>query len=225
MEILTQRISPRWVQEGLTIFADDRWAAWTVEDRSTLRRSLREIQTVIDVLEENGLQLNAKKSAILFDLKGKDVMKELGVYVQKNEEGKRMLFHSQQGPLAIPVRKSHEYLGTIFAYRESSQLNLQHRLQKSRGQYAMLRKVMHARRVISKQHRYRVWSAGVLTSAMYGIYAAGLTARGKTQLKAMVSRQRRAIAAMPAHITHVTNSEVRDQFGFTDILQQLHARS
>ena len=36
MEILAQRISPKWVQEGLTIFADDHWAAWTVEDRSTL---------------------------------------------------------------------------------------------------------------------------------------------------------------------------------------------
>ena len=225
MEILAQRISPKWVQEGLTIFADDHWAAWTVEDRSTLRGALREIQTVIDVLEENGLQLNAKKSAILFDLKGKDVMKELGVYMQQNEEGKRMIFQSQQGSLAIPVRKSHEYLGTIFAYRESSQLNLQHRLLKSRGQYAMLRKVVHARRIISKQHRYRIWSAGVLTSATYGIYAVGLTTSGKTQLKAMVSRQLRAIAAMPAHLTHVTNLEVRAQFGFPDILEQIHTQA
>ena len=78
MEILIQRIGHQWVQEGLTIFADDHWAAWKVEDRHTLGRSLKEIQTVIDVLEENGLKLNAKKSAILFDLKGKDVMEELG---------------------------------------------------------------------------------------------------------------------------------------------------
>ena len=210
MEILIQRVGYQWVQEGLTIFADDHWAAWKVEDRPALKRSL-----VIDALEENGLMLNAKKSAILFDLKGKDVMKELGVYVQKTEERKKMLFQSQQGQITIPVR-------TIFAYRDSSQLNLQHRLNKSRGQYAMPRKVIHARRVIAKQHRFRVWMAGVLTSATYGLYTVGLTATGKTQLQAMISRQLRAIAAVPAHITHVTNSEVRDQFGFKDILQQLY---
>ena len=64
--------------------------------------------------------------------------------------------------------------------------------------------------------------AGVLTSATYGLYTVGLTTTGKTQLQAMVSRQLRAIASVPAHITHVTNSEVRDQFGFQDILLQLH---
>ena len=139
MEQLQQHISRAWVKEGLTIFADDHWAAWKIEDRQTLRQALRGIQTVIKVLEDNGLQINAKKSAILYDLKGKDVMKEMGTYVQKTDSGKCMLMQSCQGQIAIPIKKSHEYLGTVFAYRDSQNLNLQHRLGKSRGQYASLK--------------------------------------------------------------------------------------
>ena len=63
--------------------------------------------------------------------------------------------------------------------------------------------------------------AGVLTSATYGLYTVGLSTNGKTQLQAMVSRQLRALAALPAHTTHVTNSAIREQFGFTDVVQQL----
>ena len=63
--------------------------------------------------------------------------------------------------------------------------------------------------------------AGVLTSATYGLYTVGLSTSGKTQLQAMVSRQLRALAALPAHTTHVTNSAIREQFGFTDVIQQL----
>ena len=61
MEQLIQRINYKWVQGGLTIFADDHWAAWTGGDRHSLRCSPREIQTVINVLEENGLKMNANK--------------------------------------------------------------------------------------------------------------------------------------------------------------------
>ena len=104
MEQLQQQISREWVKEGLTIFADDHCAAWKVEDRQTLKQALSGIQTVIHVLEDNGLQINAKKSAILYDLKGKDVMKEMGVYIQKTESGKCMLMQSQQGQIAIPIK-------------------------------------------------------------------------------------------------------------------------
>ena len=97
---LKQHVSRAWVKEGLTIFADDHWAAWKIEDRQTLRQALRGIQTVIKVLEDNGLQINAKKSAILYDLKGKDVMKEMGTYIQKTDSGKCMLMQSCQGQIA-----------------------------------------------------------------------------------------------------------------------------
>ena len=222
MEQLQQHISREWVKEGLTIFAGDHWAAWTVEDRQTLKQALRGIQTIINVLEDNGLQISAKKSAILYDLKGKDVMKEMGVYMRKAESGKCVIMQSTQGQIAIPVKKSHEYFGTVFAYRDSPNLNLQCRLGKKQGTVRFFRRTIHARR-LSKTHRNRVWMAGVVTSATYGLYTVGpvgLSTNGKTQLQAMVSGHLRALAALPAHITHVTNSEFREQFGFTSRSRQ-----
>ena len=149
-------------------------------------------------------------------------MKELGFTCKKRRRGKRCSSKACKAAKSPSWFGSHTSTWAIFAYRESCNLNLQHKLQQSRRQYAMLRKVIHAKRIISKQHRYRVWMARVFTSATYGIYTVGLTINRKTQLKAMVSGQLRATALLPAHPTHVTNSEVREQLGFKDSLQQLH---
>ena len=95
------------------------------------------------------------------------------------------------------MRASHEYLGTVFSYRDAENLTLQHRLKRARGTYALLWSVILARRVLGMQHRFRIWQAGVLSSANYGLGATGLTVNGKIQLQAMVSRHLRAIAFEP----------------------------
>ena len=141
----------------------------------------------------------------------------------KKEGQKYMQMQGPQGSMQIPVRASHEYLGTVFS-QDAENLTLQHRIKHSGGQYAMLRPVILARRVVGMQHRFRIWQAGVLSSACYGLGATGLAVNEKIQLQAMVSRHLRAIASLPAHVTHIPNSEIRDKFQCQDVLQVLHAQ-
>ena len=109
----------------------------------------------------------------------------------------------------------------MLAYRDPQTLTLQHRLGKARGQYALLRKTLHARRLISSKHRYRIWKAGVPASACYGLLATGLTVTGRTQLLAMAARQLRALAGKPAHLTHETNESIRQRFGCAELTEDL----
>ena len=129
----------------------------------------------------------------------------------------------QMGETAlIPIVKQHDYLGTIIAFRDPATLTLNKRLMKARGQYSMLRKTINSPRIASKKCRYRIWEAGVLSSSTYGLLASGLTATGCCKLRQMASRQTRAIARLPAHLTHVSNVQVRARLGAPDVVQMLH---
>ena len=86
----------------------------------------------------------------------------------------------------------------------------------------MLRKIINSPRIVSKRCRYRIWEAGVLSSSTYGLLATGLTASGCTKLRQMASRQTRAIARLPSHLTHVPNVQIRAILGASDVIQQLH---
>ena len=149
LDALEDHFGKAWIQEGVTIYADDQWAAWLVRSRDELAQALQGIEAV-------GLVVNATKSAILYHLRGKDVHTELRKHMTKKEGQKYMQLQGPQGHMQLPVRASHEYLGTVFSYTDAENLTLQHRIKRSRGQYAMLRPVILARRVVGMQHRFRI---------------------------------------------------------------------
>ena len=63
----------------------------------------------------------------------------------RNEQSHLVVRTSEE--VLIPIKKHYEYLGTVLAYRDLQTLTLQHRLGKAKGQYALLRKTLHARRL------------------------------------------------------------------------------
>ena len=222
MDELAQRISWEWLQKLFTFYADDALASWLVRGPEHLQQALENIQTVIEVFNRLGMKINVKESAILYDLKGLDVKKILKKKLVK-AQGSFFLKAQQQGEqVLIPIVRQHDYLGTIISFRDPANLTLNKRLLKARGQYSMLRKIINSIRIVSKKCRYRIWEAGVLSSSTYGLLATGLTTTGCTRLRQMASRQTRAIARLPARLTHVPNVQVRALLGAPDVVQQLH---
>ena len=220
MDKLRVQMAPGWQDDGLTWYADDAFAAWLVRGADDLRQALSDIHTIITVLREHGMEIQQDKCAVLLNLHGKEknkILKQRIVY--RNEQAHLVVRTSEE--VLIPIKKHHEYLGTVLAYRDPQTLTLQHRLGKAKGQYALLRKTLHARRLVSSKHRYRIWKAGVPSSACYGLLATGLTVTGRNQLLAMAARQLRALAGKPAHLTHVTNESIRQQFGCAELTEDL----
>ncbi|CAE7319065.1 pol [Symbiodinium sp. CCMP2592] len=210
----------RWTEDGLTWYADDAFAAWKIQDAASLRQALGDIQLIIAVLEEHGMAIEPSKCAVLYNLQGNEVKKILRHAKVRRQEQTYLLARESPETL-VPIKKQHEYLGTILAYRDPQTLTLQHRLSKARGQYALLRKTLHAKRLVTRKHRYRIWKAGVQASACYGLLATGLTVTGRTQLLAMSARQLRSIAGRPAHLTHESNAEIRNLFDCVEWTEDL----
>ena len=171
------------------------------------------------------MTISPSKTAILYELKGLDVSKTLKDFRVKYRQEVFLKFQQHGQEIKIPVKKSHDYLGTVISYRDAQALTLQKRLIKARGQYSMLRKTINSPRVIGCQHRFKIWQAGVVSSATYGLGSVGLNTTGHTKLRATTSRQARAIAHLPAHITHVSNAEVRERLGSNDVVEAIRAQA
>ena len=64
-----------------------------------------------------------------------------------------------------------------------------------------------------------------MSSTTYGLQAVGLNFTSATKLRAMASGQMRAIAKLPAHITHVSNDSVRKLFRTQDVILTLREQA
>ena len=64
----------------------------------------------------------------------------------------------------------------------------------------------------------------MLSAATYGLLSVGVTGASKRSLQAMASRQMRAIARRPAHLTRLTNAQVRQALNAEEPLAALHAQ-
>ena len=221
MDELAKNISWEWLQRLFTFYADDAFASWLIQEPAHLQQALENVQTVIDVFNRMGMN-QRQKICYFIHLKGLDAKKILKKSLVKNQ-GSVSLKVQQLGEQAlIPIVRQHDYLGTVISFRDPAALTLNKRLVKARGQYKMLRKTINSPRIASKQCRYRIWEAGVLSSSTYGLLASGLTTTGCSRLRQMASRQTRAIAKLPVRQTHVPNVQIRAVLRAPDVIQQLH---
>ena len=208
----------------MTFFADDALGCWNIHSLSELRKAFADIQAIVDVFNEQGMTLSNDKSVVLYDLRGRDAGKFLARRKVRKHQRQHFLFHQRGQDLWVPIKKSHDYLGAIIAYRDAQSKTVTHRLKKARGQYSQLRKTINSARIVSNRPRYHIWRAGVLSAATYGLLSVGVTGASKRSLQAMASRQMRAIARRPAHLSQLTNAQVRQALNAEEPLAALHAQ-
>ena len=222
---LARRRSLQWVQQALTLFADDTWANWTVNTLADLVTALADLQVILEVLEDFGLTVNYTKTAVLYQLKGKQadvclqrllVYKRGKPYFQLQVNGRKQL---------LPIKDRHEYLGTVVTYTQRMSRNIVHRTAKAKHRRESLKPTLHAHKHISVKYRLRVWQACVESSLLYSLEALGVDWHGMKQLEVLTLRHLRAILCMPAHLTHTTNQAVQDASGLLPSLRTLLGRT
>ena len=109
---------------------------------------------------------------------------------------------------AIPIVSEHVYLGCVVTYASYEAATLQHRLSVGKERYRQLRKVVNSRKVLGRGHRLNIWFTCVWSTMQYGLTACGVLATGLKELQSVMMKHVRAISAMPAHLTHVSDNEL-----------------
>ena len=195
MDAVRVEFDDQWLQEHLTLFADDAHCGWLFHDEREL--SLAEAAQLLSLLVSMGLRINASKSVALVTLGGtraSHVRKQLIPSADKPF----ITFVDGQSTWSLPVVRKHVYLGACVGYHSFG-------LRQAAANFTRLRKVLMSKRYLSLHWRIRLWRSTVLSSLEYGIAGAGLTKRGLHRFRACVMKQLRSIASSPVYITRETN--------------------
>ena len=208
MDTLESRLPPGWIDDVLTLFADDCWGSWLLHSLSDLRKALSELTILLCTLEDYKMQINYSKTAVLLKFVGKQAKQALHeITVMKNGvRHLRLVVHDVER--LIPIKDSHEYLGTKVTYDGPREANLTHRLHCGQRKFQMIQKALTGHHAITQEHRTRLWSACVRTSLHYSLSAAGLNEPDLRRLETRTLKHLRAILRLPAHKTHVSNTEI-----------------
>ena len=175
LSMLQDRRSEAWVQQVLTLFADDVWGAWEIRNARDLDQAIADVSLVLEALETLNMTINYSKTAILLKLVGKDAqrLKQQHTFMKAGQLHLRVSVHGRE--CGIPIKDQHEYLGTIVTYRHRHQRNMQHRLKACLARYQGLRKLLNGSHHLAVHHRLRLWQACICTSAFYAQHIVGVT--------------------------------------------------
>ena len=205
----------------MTIFADDHLGAWTFHTQADILAMERDVITMFRVLTDAGMCVNPSKSKLVITVKGAEAERYMKRRITHVQGQPRWCFGEGDARVEIPIVAEFVYLGTIVTLGRQSDRTVSHRLDEARKREGQLRKCIRNRTVLRAGTRVAIWRACVVASAMYGLLAQELTATNVTTLRQWYHKSLRAVTNTPAHLTHVSNAELRAAFGLLDPLESL----
>ena len=219
-DILTQIVQNAFTGP-ITIFADDHIGAWTFHTVDDIIAMEQEVLRLFRVLSEAGLSVSPSKSKLVVQAQGAATERYLADRTVHHHGQPHWCFGEGENMVAVPIVKEFVYLGTIVTLSRHSDRTVAHRLEEARKREGQLRKSIRSRSVLRSSTRVAIWRACVVASALYGLLAQELTAANITTLRQWYHRSLRAVTGMLAHITHVTNADLRTKYGLMEPLAAL----
>ena len=173
---------------------------WIFKTEAELHNIRAEVLNIFRVLRALGMQANPDKSTFLINARGHQARKWMKRWVRKDKEGQKQFHYGGAQADRVPLATQFMYLGAVLSYQNFELATMRHRLGVASGHRDRLKKVLHARRVLSLGHRLRLWRIMVQTSQLYAIEAVGLTSEAAKLLHVQTMRHLRAIIGSARHI-------------------------
>ena len=205
----------------VTIFADDHLGAWSFHTKDDILDMERDVLKLFQVLSEAGMRVNPSKSKLIVTVKGAEAERYMNKRTVHIHGQPHWCFGEGKDRVEVPIVQEFVYLGTIVTLGKQSDRTVSHRLEEARKREGQLRKCIRSRSVLRVGTRVAIWRACVVASAMYGLLAQELTTTNVTAIRQWYHKSLRAVTGMPAHITHVSNAELRARFGLQEPLDAL----
>ncbi|CAE7703526.1 unnamed protein product [Symbiodinium necroappetens] len=116
MDALEKQLPEGWVQNVLTLFADDCWASWLLHSLDDLRKALRELTVLLSTLEAFHMQINYGKTAVLLKFVGKQAKQALHDITRMKNGVAHLCLVVNGVERLIPLKTEHDYLGSKVSY-------------------------------------------------------------------------------------------------------------
>ena len=205
----------------ITIFADDHLGAWSFHTKDDILDTERDVLKLFQVLSDAGMRVSPTKSKLIVTVKGAEAERYMNKRTVHIHGQPHWRFGEGKDRVEVPIVQEFVYLGTIVTLGKQSDRTVSHRLEEACKREGQLRKCIRSRSVLRVGTRVAIWRACVVASAMYGLLAQELTTTNVTAIRQWYHKSLRAVTGMPAHITNVSNAELRARFGLQEPLDAL----
>ena len=219
-DILGQMVSDPFTGP-ITIFADDHLGAWSFHTMDDILAMERDVLSMFQVLASVGMSVSPSKSKLIVRVTGAAAEKHLAqrtVYVQGQPHWR---FGDGADSVTVPMVKEFVYLGTVVSLDKPSDRTLSHRIEEAKKREGQLRKCIRSRSVLRSATRVAIWRACVVSSALYGLLAIELSNANVRELRQWFHKSLRAVTGLPAHLTHISNAQLRQRYGLRDPVHTL----
>ena len=208
LHCLGESTSHDWVRDEVTAFADDFISAFALHKVADAQTMAQRIQSLFTVLQAAGMQVNAEKSHFLIKTVGGPLHRWL---TKRRFKQRGVTFYDMGVPFApLPSASATtiDYLGVVMSYGPFEQQSQTKRLKAARANQAQLAKFLNGRKGLTLKQRLQLYRTCVLSAAVYGLPAVGVTAKSLRALHAFEIKLLRAIARSPRHLTHESNDDL-----------------
>ena len=112
-------------------FADDLHMHWVLDEPRHFRNACAQVGYILADLTEMGMQVSVDKTEILLALAGPSYNQVAAPYVKRRKQEGYLQVSGKAGPINLPIKNSHTYLGIKISYQHFERLTMQYRLQQS----------------------------------------------------------------------------------------------
>ena len=210
--------------DSQTYYADDFHFAWELSCARDLRQACQLLPRLLADLEHMGMNVSLNKSVALLAIKGTEAEKLLKEFTMIRQGVRVLRVRHAAGLFTLPLRRVHDYLGVKIGYATFELATVQHRMTLSWTAFHRLHSLLK-HPLIPLRKRVLLWKSCVWSVLSYGLPATGLDPNSAQQLVSGVMRQLRSVARSPAHISHLTNTDILNRLEAPHPLQWMTDRS
>ena len=172
---VAERTSQQWLQDCLTMFADDLHTGEIFRSTDQLRAAIHRIGLVLDAMEEMGLTLALDKTFVLLHICGTNCRTIKKQIIQHDHQGPYLeVPRVGKSPTRLRIRTQAKYLGVTVSYTTIEALTMQTRMKAAQITFQRLKRWLCTSR-ISLRSRLQMWQSCVFMSLIYGLFAVDLT--------------------------------------------------
>ena len=190
---LMSRIPLQWIQDHLTIYADDIHVGAVFYCLADLCMIQKIFGVLMFTLQSMDMCINQSKSVIILAMHGHQSRHMRRRFVSADSTGERFkIVMPDQSIQSIPIQSSAKYLGIIISYGRFEDDSLHHRLTLMKVGFHRLQKWLTGKHCLTTRQRFTLWRTCIYPILSYGIFATGVTPQGLqlalTQMTIMIRK-------------------------------------
>ena len=201
------RISPEWISQCVTLYADDFHVGVEFLTEAALFEAPTNIGILLDLLQEFGLTVNVDKSHMIFAIAGTNARKTSDAVLHHTPAGVKICVPRRAGHDQFQVHTHATYLGVRTSYRNMEVLTLQCRMTQMNANFRRLQKWL-TNRAMTVKLRLRLWHCCILPTLTYGLFTVGLTSTGLQKIQTRMYQMLRQVIGDHSYITRRTHQQV-----------------